>query len=217
MNFEIRAIKENDWSEIEALTRAAFWNRHAPGCDEHYLVHIMRHHPDFCPELSFVAECDGRIVGNILYTRSKVVATDGTTINTLTFGPLSVLPEMQRKGIGSALVRHTKQLIDADKFPAVVIYGNPSNYVSMGFVSASKLGICAAEGIFPTAMLALPFDSAPFSGKNWVYAESSVYSIDRVAAENFDRSFPPMKKEYKHSQEEFNILSRSIIRVDAKL
>lgn len=211
----IRLIVESDYREVEELTRAAFWNKHVPGCDEHYLVHIMRQHPDFCPELSFVAECDGRIVGNIMYTRSKVVASDGQVINTLTFGPLSVLPEMQRKGIGSALVRNTKQLIDADKFPAVVIYGNPSNYVSMGFISASKLGICAAEGIFPTAMLALPLDSAPFNGKNWIYAESSVYSIDVVAAENFDRSFPPMKKEYKHSQEEFNILSRSIIRVDA--
>jgi len=217
MNFEIRAIKENDWSEIEKLTRAAFWNRHVPGCDEHYLVHIMRQHPDFCPELSFVAEFDGRIVGNIMYTRSKVVATDGTAINTLTFGPLSVLPEMQRKGIGSLLVRHTKQLIDADKFSAVVIYGNPSNYVSMGFVSAIKLGICAAEGISPTAMLALPLDPVPFSGKSWVYAESSVYSIDGVAAENFDRSFPTMKKEYRYSQEEFRILSNSIIRADARL
>lgn len=209
---EIRPIISKDYREVEELTRSAFWNKHVPGCNEHYLVHVMVNHPDFCPELSFVAECNGRIVGNIMYTRSKVIAADGTTINTLTFGPLSVLPEMQRKGIGSALVRHTKNLIDPQKYPAVIIYGNPSNYISQGFVSAKKLGICAAEGIFPTAMLVLPLDPMPFKDKSWVFADSSMFNLDDAETENFDRLFPPAKKEYRYSQEEFSILSNSLLK-----
>lgn len=209
---EFRLITSKDYREVEELTRSAFWNLHVPGCNEHYLAHVMVNHPDFCPELSIVAECNGKIVGNIMYTKSKVTASDGTSINTLTFGPLSVLPEMQRKGIGSALVRHTKNLIDPRKYPAVIIYGNPSNYISQGFVSAKKLGICAAEGIFPTAMLVLPLDPISFKDKSWVFAESQMFNLDEAEAEKFDRLFPPKNKEYRYSQEEFAILSNSLIK-----
>jgi len=51
----IRKECENDYRQVEELTREAFWNLHVPGCDEHYLVHVMRSHSDFIPELDFVA------------------------------------------------------------------------------------------------------------------------------------------------------------------
>ena len=124
---KIRPIEVRDYPEVITLTREAFWNLHTPGCNEHFLVDKMKNHPNLVPELCFVAEMNDRIVGNIMYTRSKVVASDKTIIDTLTFGPLSVLPSMQRKGIGSRLVKHTLSLIDREKFPAIIIFGNPSN------------------------------------------------------------------------------------------
>ena len=72
MNYDyiIRPETENDYAEVENLTREAFWNVYKPGADEHYFVHIMRSHPDFIPELAFVLEIDGKIVGNIMYTKA---------------------------------------------------------------------------------------------------------------------------------------------------
>lgn len=100
----IRNETPADYRVVEELTRRAFWNQHVPGCNEHYLAHILRGSGDFLPELDFVAELDGAIVGNIMYTRSKLNVEDGEEKNILTFGPLSVNPEYQRRGIGKALL-----------------------------------------------------------------------------------------------------------------
>ena len=57
----IRNEKESDYKKVEEITRKAFYNLYIPGCVEHYLVHIMRNHEDFIPELDFVIEKDNEI------------------------------------------------------------------------------------------------------------------------------------------------------------
>ena len=96
----IRNEIKSDYRKVEELTREAFWNLYVPGCNEHYIVHIMREHKDFISELDLVAELDGKIVGNVMYTKSYLVDQTGNKKEVLTFGPISVLPEYQRKGIG---------------------------------------------------------------------------------------------------------------------
>ena len=54
-----------------------FWNVYKPSADEHYFVHMMRSHPDFIPELAFVLEKDGEIVGNIMYTKAWLEDEEG--------------------------------------------------------------------------------------------------------------------------------------------
>ena len=56
MNIKLRIEQSSDYHETENITREAFWNHYSPGCDEHYLLHIMRNHPKFVPELDIVAE-----------------------------------------------------------------------------------------------------------------------------------------------------------------
>jgi len=68
----IRRELESDFRKVEELTREAFWNLYFPGCDEHYLVHIIRTYRDFIQELDFVAEVDNQVVGSIMYSRSFV-------------------------------------------------------------------------------------------------------------------------------------------------
>ena len=68
----IRNERAEDYKEVEELTRKAFYNLYIPGCIEHYLVHTMRSHKDFIPELDFVLELDGKIIGNIMYTRAML-------------------------------------------------------------------------------------------------------------------------------------------------
>ena len=96
----IRTEKPGDYRKVEELTREAFGNHHHPGCDEHYLVHVLREHEDFIPELDFVAEQDGEIVGNVMYTKANLVDEKGEEKEILTFGPISVHPNFQRKGGG---------------------------------------------------------------------------------------------------------------------
>ena len=100
----IRNEKESDNKIVEEITRKAFYNKYIPGCYEHYLVHIMRVHKDFIPELDFVIELDGRVIGNIMYTKAKLTDENGTEKEILTFGPVSILPEHQRNGYGKMLI-----------------------------------------------------------------------------------------------------------------
>jgi len=95
MNIVIRKEKETEYRIVEEITREAFWNLYFPGCDEHYTTHILRNHPDFIKELSFVAELDNKIIGNIMYTKSYVIDEDQHKIETISFGPICVLPKYQ--------------------------------------------------------------------------------------------------------------------------
>jgi predicted N-acetyltransferase YhbS len=68
------------------------------------LTRQLRASRDFLPELDLVAVEDGRVIGNILFTRSRVVGSMNENFETVTFGPVSVLPECQKRGVGRALI-----------------------------------------------------------------------------------------------------------------
>ena len=90
-NLIIRRETRKDYHNTELMTMRAFWNIHGPGCNEHLMVHKLRGADEYLPELSRIAELDGRIVGAIFYSEAKVV--DGDKVSkVLTFGPLSVEP-----------------------------------------------------------------------------------------------------------------------------
>ena len=99
----IRNETQADRQTVEDITRRAFYNIYAPGCTEHYLVRVMRDHRDFIPELDFVAELDGQIIGSVMYTKATLTGGDGAVKNVLTFGPVSIEPGRQRKGYGGKL------------------------------------------------------------------------------------------------------------------
>ena len=88
----------------ENITREAFRIPYSPGCNEHYLLHIMRGSPSFIPELDVVAVHGGRIVGNIVYAKSVIRTDDGKECEVLGMGPIAVLPEYQRRGIGRRII-----------------------------------------------------------------------------------------------------------------
>lgn len=112
LNFTIRNERISDFRKVELLTRRAFWNVHVPGGDEHYLVHILREHKDFVQELDFVAETDdGKIIGNVIYTKARLADANGNKIEILTFGPISVHPDYQRMGISKALCQEDLKVV----------------------------------------------------------------------------------------------------------
>lgn len=207
----IRNETEADYGVVEDVTRRAFYNVYVPGCVEHYLVRAMRGHGDFIPELDFVIELDGRVIGNIMYTRARLAGDDGTEKEILTFGPLSIAPGHQRRGYGKMLMAHSFARARALGYDAVVIFGNPSNYVSSGFVSCKKHNICLDGGRFPAAMLALELIPGALDGRRWVYRESPAVAVDEREARRYDDALEALERERRPSQEAFYILSHSFV------
>lgn len=211
----IQNEREEDYRAVEEMTRKAFWNINEPGCSEHYLAHILRRHGDFIPELDFVAKTpEGTVVGNVMYTRAKLTDEKGAEMTILTFGPISVHPAYQRKGIGKALLEHSFLKASEMGYEVIVIYGNPDNYVARGFKSCKKFNVCREDGAYPAAMLVKELKEGVLDGRKWFYRESSAYEFEKEDAEKFEEQFEPMKKEYLPCQEEFYIHSHSVI-VDA--
>lgn len=207
----IRNEEKTDYERVEEITRKAFYNLYIPGCNEHYLVHVMRSHRDFLPELDFVIEADGQIIGNIMYTKAKLVDETGKEKEILTFGPVCIIPQYQRMGYGKMLMEHSFDRACALGYDVIVIFGNPGNYVSRGFKSCKKYNICLENGSFPTAMMAKELKPEALDGRKWVYYDSPVMQIDEQEAERFDESLEKMEKKFRPSQEEFYIHSHSVI------
>jgi len=210
--FKIRNEKEADYARVEEITRKSFWNLYIPGCNEHYLVHIMRSHKDFLPELALVIEVDNQIIGNIMYTKAKLIDDSGEEKDILTFGPVCILPEYQRMGYGKTLMVYSFEQAAALGYDVIVIFGNPNNYVSRGFKSCKRYNVCLEDGTFPSAMMVKELKPDVLPGRKWVYHQSPVFEIDDLEAERFDESLEHLEKKYQPSQEEFYIHSHSIIK-----
>ena len=193
---EIRPETQAEWRAVEALTRDAFWNRYRPGCEEHYLLHEMRTHPDYLPDLSRVAVREGELLGAIAYTVSHVVETDGTRVPMATFGPLGVRPAWQGCGVGAMLGAETMELARAAGYPAIVIQGDPAYYARLGFRPASDFDILGTDGQPDVHLLAAELFPGALSGIRGRFVPSDVFQqLEPQALEAYDRSFPPRRKQ----------------------
>lgn len=209
---KIRNEQETDYKKVEEITRKAFYNLYIPGCAEHYLVHIMRQHKDFLPELDFVIEKDGQIIGNVMYTKARLVDENGEEKQIITFGPVSILPEYQRMGYGKMLLEYSFEKAAGLGYEVIVIFGNPGNYVSRGFKSCKKYNVCIEDGTFPAAMLVKELKADALEGRKWIYYDSPLMQIDEEEAQRFDDGLEKMEKKYQPSQEEFYIHSHAFLK-----
>lgn len=208
---QIRNEQKSDYQIVEDITREAFYNMYVPGCMEHYLVHIMRGHEDFIPELDFVLELDGKVIGNIMYTKAKLTDENGEEKEIITFGPVSILPKYQRMGYGKLLMEHSFKRAVELGYDTIVIFGSPANYVSRGFKSCKKYNLCVEGGGYPAGMLAKELKEGAFDGRKWIYSGNPVMDVDGQEAARFDDALPPMAKEYRPSQDEFYIISQAFL------
>lgn len=207
----IRNEEPKDYQAVETLTRKAFYNIYVPGCSEHYLVRIMREHEDFIPELDFVMEQYGEIIGNIMYTKSRLIDEQGTEKQILTFGPVCIDPAHQRKGLGKLLLEHSFEKAAALGYDVIVIFGSPANYVSRGFQSCKKFNVCVEGGKFPSAMMVKELIAGALDGRKWFYYDSPVMAVSEEDAQKFDDTLEKMEKKHLPSQDEFYIMSHSFV------
>lgn len=187
---EFRREIASDYRAVEELTREAFWNTYVPGCNEHYILHIMRDSETFIKELDIVAEADGQIVGNIVYTRTQIAVDDGSFYPVISFGPISVLPEYQRGGIGGKLISYTKEIARNLGYKAILIFGDPAYYNRYGFSAAENYKIRTAEDMYAAALLATELFPGALSARSGKFIEDPIFNVDETAVEEFERQFP---------------------------
>lgn len=77
----IRLEREEEYREVENMVRESFWNVYRPGCMEHYVLNQLRDDKAFVPELDFVMEVDGRIIGQNMFMRAEIKSDDGRSMN----------------------------------------------------------------------------------------------------------------------------------------
>lgn len=213
MNIKIRHETPEDYYAVENVTREAFWNLYKPGCEEHALIPSIRKHKDYIPELSFVIEKDGEIVGSIFYTHAKIVDENGKEHKIITFGPVSIHPKLHRQGLGRKLITHSIAQAKKLGFNAIVLGGFPYHYHCYGFQGAKKYGISMPDGKFYTGIMALPlFEGALDHISGSVHFSESMYVCEREV-EAFDQLFAPKEKKSLPSQAEFE---KAVSEIDTK-
>lgn len=203
MKINIRNEETADWREVEELVREAFWNLYVPGANEHLIVHKLRGRPEFIPELDFVAVFDGRIVGQIIFSRSSVHDSAGIIHDTITFGPVSVLPELQNRGIGDALIRHALHAAGAYGYSAVIIFGYPGYYKRFGFKPAKEWGITGPEGKFYAAHQVQELQTNALAKVWGEFRQSDAFDPDESELVEFEQEFPEKEKKVTESQASF--------------
>lgn len=203
---KIRLEQQKDYREVENLTREAFWNVYAPGCVEHYVLNQYRENPDFIPELDFVMEEDGRIIGHVMFSKAEIIKEDGTPFPAWTFGPISIHPDYKRKGYGLKLLKHSLEKAKEMGIGIICMEGNIEFYKHAGFVVASTLNIHyhfePKENEVPY-FLAQELIPGYLGGIEGTYHTPKGYYVafeNKEAFEKYEATFPPKEKLVQEGQ-----------------
>jgi putative acetyltransferase len=149
-NITIRTETDADVRAITDVTVAAFQTMEISDHTEQFIVTALRKAGALT--VSLVAELDGRVVGHIAF--SPITMSDGTA-DWYGMGPVSVLPQYQRQGIGKALVQEGLSQLKGLKARGCCLVGHPEYYRKFGFQNTPELGL---EGVPPEVFFALSFD-----------------------------------------------------------
>ena len=199
-NIVIRREEEKDCRAVENMIREAFWNVYRPGCKEHYVIHRLRNHPDFVPELDLVMEKDGQLIGQNMFMRAHIQADGGGSIPIMTMGPICISSEHKRQGYGKLLLNESLERAAALGCGALCFEGNIRFYGKSGFTYASGFGIRyhgLQEGADASFFLCKELIPGYLNGVTGVYAPPEGYFVadqEQEAFEQFDALFPPKVK-----------------------
>lgn len=197
MNYVIRNEKIEDYRETENLVRESFWNVYRPGALEHYVLNQLRDDPAFVPELDFVMEADGRLIGQTIFMKAEIKKDDGGILPIMTFGPICIRNELKRKGYGKILLDYSLEKAEEMGCGAICMEGNIDFYGKSGFRCASEFGIRyhgMPEGEDAPFFLCKELKAGYLEGVRGEYATPAGYFVDENEAEEFDAQFPAMEK-----------------------
>ena len=205
----VRAEQPADYKDTELMALRSFWNKYGPAASEHFLIRIIRESEDYIPEISRVAELDGRIVGAVYYTKAWIVETqegkegigndkqEAKEIRheVITFGPLAVEPTLEGNDIGGILMRETISLAKETGYAGIVLMGEPNYYPRFGFERGAKYGITDAQGNTFDALMCLPLND-DFSHIKGKLVESKDFEKleDEEKLEEITKEFPEYRR-----------------------
>ena len=196
-NIIIRLERKEEYREVENLVRESFWNVYRPGCLEHYVLNQLRNDEAFVPELDFVMEKDGVIIGQNIFMRAVIKADDGRDIPIMTMGPICIAPELKRQGYGKILLDYSLEKAKEMGCGALCFEGNIDFYGRSGFKYASEYGIRyhgLPEGEDASFFLCRELTEGYLDGISGEYATPAGYFVDEAEAEKFDMQFPKKEK-----------------------
>lgn len=196
-NIIIRFEKKEEYREVENLVRESFWNVYRPGCFEHYVLNQLRDDPAFVPELDFVMEQNGRLIGQNMFMRANIKADDGRDIPIMTMGPICIIPELKRRGFGKILLDYSLEKATELGCGAVCFEGNIDFYGKSGFTYAKNFNIRyhgLPEGEDASFFLCKELIPGYLDGITGEYATPEGYFVDEAKVEEFDKEFPFKEK-----------------------
>ena len=196
-NYIIRRETEKDRRIVEELVRESFWNVYRPGCLEHFVLHTMRSNPDFIPELDFVLEKDGKIIGQNVFVKAEIMADDGRKIPVAAMGPICIANELKRQGWGKILLDYSLEKAKEFGIKAVCFEGNIDFYGKSGFTFASEFNIRyhdLPEDADASFFLCKELEKGYLDGVTGEYTPPQLYMVSEAEAEEFDKSFPAKEK-----------------------
>jgi putative acetyltransferase len=155
------------------------------------MVHELRKR-DGIRELSLVAEAGQQLIGHIICSNARIETPDGRSTLVLNFGPIGVLPQYQKQGVGKALMH---SMIDKAKgmgYGAIMFFGRPEYYPQFGFVEAAEYGVTDHDGKNFPAFMAMELTKGYLANvRGGKFFESDILD-DRKnseAVKEFDKSF----------------------------
>ncbi len=155
MTITLRLEEDKDQSAVLSINRRAFG-----GDAEAKLISAL--HGGGFTRVSLVAECDSEVVGHILFSE-LAIHTKNSVVPALSLAPMAVMPEFQRQGIGSALVRRGLELCKEDGHRIVLVVGHRDFYPRFGFSRALALNL-----------------ESPYSGDSFMVLELTPGALDGV-------------------------------------
>lgn len=168
----IRKEQENDYKRVYEVNQLAFQQE-----SESKLIEKIRKGKNFIPELSLVAEVNGKIVGHILFSKIKIVGD--SIFDSLALAPMAVIPEFQKKGIGSELIKSGIEKAKELCFNSIIVLGHKDYYPKFGFKKASEWGIKCPFDVPDNAFMAIELTEKALEGK----AGTVKYPDDFMVAE----------------------------------
>ena len=196
-DYIIRLERKEDRAKVEELAREAFWNVYRPGCLEHYVLHVMRDAEDFVPELAYVMEKDGEIIGQNVFVKANIKSDDGKIIPILTMGPICIVPAYKRQGYGKILLDYSLEKAAEFGAGALCFEGNIDFYGKSGFTYASEFGIRyhgLPEGEDASFFLCRELIPGYLDGITGEYATPQIYFVEEADVDAFDQKYPYKEK-----------------------
>ena len=132
---KVRAETADDLRAIDVVNLSAF-----QGEAEAQLIGELRKSKEFVPDLSLVAELNGRIVGHVVLSKVQFKSAKGSK-EILALGPMSVVPSQSHRGIGSELIEAAVARAKPLCYTAIVVAGHPDYYLRFGFKPAKDWGV----------------------------------------------------------------------------